>query len=843
MCAVAAVALATAIVASAYFSSTGKAGTTFTTATLDAPTITAATPGAGQVSLSWSTVSVPTGLPGTVTYYVTRDGGTPTGCPTAGAPTSVTSCTDTGLSAGSHTYTVTAVWHTWTAASTPTNATLASGAATKLVFTTQPVAGVQAGTTWPTSPVVSVEDAAGNVVTTDTGSVTLAISSGPGAGSLSCTNGGFPTVTAVAGVAKFVNCQINGSGAAGTYTLNATRSGLTATGASSNVVITTGSPNKLVFGTPLPVGNVTEGTPFTKSPIVKVEDGSGNTLTGDTGSVTLQIASGPAGGVLSCSNPGFPTIAAVAGVATFTNCQITGTAAAGTYTLIATRTGITQTPASSAIVINVGAATKLAFSTQPVGNVLEDTDFSTSPVVAVQDAYGNVVTSDTGNVTLAISNGPVGGSLSCTNPAFPTAAAVGGFATFTGCQISGSEAAGTYTLAATRSGLTSTGDSAGVVINVDAPSQLVFTAQPAGGVGEGVAFGTSPVVAVQDPDGNLVTSDVGVVTLAIATGPGAGVLSCSSGTTVAAVAGVATFTGCQITGTAAAGTYTLVATRSGLPSTGSSNNVVITVGAATRLAFTTQPAGGVTEGVALATQPVVAVQDSYGNTVTTDTGNVTLAIASGPGAGALSCTSTTVAAVAGVATFANCQITGTAAAGTYTLNATRSGLTSTGASNNVVITVGAATKLAFTTQPVGGVTEAVVLPTQPIVTVQDFYGNTVTTDTGSVTLAKSSGPSAGVLSCTATTVSAVAGVATFSGCQITGTAAAGTYTLNATRSGLTATGASNNVVITTGVATKLAFTTQPVGGVAEGVSSPRSRSWRYRTPTATPSRPTPGASR
>ena len=75
----------------------------------------------------------------------------------------------------------------------------------------------------------------------------------------------------------------------------------------------------------------------------------------------------------------------------------------------------------------------------------------------------------------------------------------------------------------------------------------------------------------------------------------------------------------QITGTAAAGTYTLVATRTGLTSTGALGDVVITVGAANKLVFTTQPVGGVAIGTALATQPVVTVQDSYGNTVTTTT--------------------------------------------------------------------------------------------------------------------------------------------------------------------------------------------------------------------------------
>ena len=44
----------------------------------------------------------------------------------------------------------------------------------------------------------------------------------------------------------------------------------------------------------------------------------------------------------------------------------------------------------------------------------------------------------------------------------------------------------------------------------------------------------------------------------------------------------------------------------------------ITVGAAAKLAFTTQPGGG-TGGTAWTTQPAVTVQDAGGNTVTTDT--------------------------------------------------------------------------------------------------------------------------------------------------------------------------------------------------------------------------------
>ena len=95
----------------------------------------------------------------------------------------------------------------------------------------------------------------------------------------------------------------------------------------------------------------------------------------------------------------------MAGVATFTSCQITGTSAAGTYTLSATRPGLT-TGVSSNVVINVGTAAQLGFTTQPVAGVIENTTFPTQPKVSVQDAYGNTVTTDTGMSTLAIASGP-----------------------------------------------------------------------------------------------------------------------------------------------------------------------------------------------------------------------------------------------------------------------------------------------------------------------------------------------------------------------------------------------------------------------------------------------------
>ena len=101
----------------AFFASTGAGTASASVGSLSQPTITAAAAGAGTVSLSWNAVSAPAS-PGVV-YYVTRAGGTVGGnCPTSvTTATSTTSCTDSGLTKGTYTYTVTAVWQSWTATS------------------------------------------------------------------------------------------------------------------------------------------------------------------------------------------------------------------------------------------------------------------------------------------------------------------------------------------------------------------------------------------------------------------------------------------------------------------------------------------------------------------------------------------------------------------------------------------------------------------------------------------------------------------------------------------------------------------------------------------------------
>jgi hypothetical protein len=320
------------------------------------------------------------------------------------------------------------------------------GAATKLTFTTQPIAGanIQATGTGTFSAAVAVEDSYGNVETADSAtSVALALGTNPGGGTLSCTNTGGLTVTVSAGTATYTGCAITKPGTG--YKLTATSTPTPTAPANANSFnISPGNASKLAF-TQSPSSS-TGGIASSTQPKVTVQDQNGNTVTSDASNVTLAITSGTgtSGATLTCTtNP----LAASSGVATFFGCAIdkSGTA----YTLTATDGSLTSTT-SSTFTISVGAVAELAFTQQP-GGAVAGTAFVTQPKVALEDAGGNVVTTNTSSVTLAIGTNPASGTLGCTtNPL----AASSGVATFAGCTISDGGAG--YTLTATDGTLTAT---------------------------------------------------------------------------------------------------------------------------------------------------------------------------------------------------------------------------------------------------------------------------------------------------------------------------------------------------------------------------------------------------
>ena len=183
-------------------------------------------------------------------------------------------------------------------------------------------------------------------------------------------------------------------------------------------------------------------------------------------------------------------------------------------------------------------------------------------------------------------------------------------------------------------------------------------------------------------------------------------------------------------------------------------NLTNTPGASTQLAIQTQPSATAAAGLPLGTQPVIKIEDQYGNLETGDNSTQVTVAPLPNGSGPLGGT-TTVTASGGIATFTNVSDT---TPGTITLHFTSSPALTAVTSNSIVVTA-PATQLAIETQPSSTATAGVAFSTQPVVYVEDQYGDLETGDnTTQVTasLASGSGPLHGTV-----TVTVSGGIATF----------------------------------------------------------------------------------
>jgi hypothetical protein len=624
---------------------------------------------------------------------------------------------------------------------------------------------------------VKLQDAGGNLVATDsTHTVTLALTTPAGA-SLA----GTPTVTLVGGVATFAGLAVD---KAGTYTLTASTNAGAFTKASGSLAIVPGAATQLVFTTQ--PGDAASAASLSPQPVVKLEDASGNVVASDnTHTVTLALTT-PGGATLS----GSPTVALAGGVATFSGLNVNKV---GTYTLTATSNAGAFTVDSTALTITPGAASQLVFTTQP-GTAASAAALGTQPVVKLEDASGNVVVGDNTHTVMVALTTPGGATLAGSK----TVTLAGGAGTFAGLAV---DKAGTYTLTASTNAGAFTRASASFAIVAGAATQVVFTTQP-GGAASGASLAPQPVVALQDAAGNVVLPDsTHAITLALTT-PGGATLSGTK--TVTLANGVATFAGLAVD---KLGAYTLTATTDAGAFTKASASLTIVAGAAAQVVLTTQP-GNAVAAQSLAPQPVVKLEDASGNVITTDSTHTITVALTAPGGATLAGTKT-IALSNGVAVFSGL---GVDKAGAYTLTASTNAGAFTQASASFAITVGPATQLAFTTQPVGAAGTS-PLGAQPVVALRDAGGNVVASDsTHTVTVALTA-PGGATLSGTKT-VTLASGVATFAGLAVD---KAGSYTLTATTNAGAFTKASTAFTIAVGAATQLVFTTQP-GNAASGAA-------------------------
>ncbi len=348
--------------------------------------------------------------------------------------------------------------------------------------------------------------------------------------------------------------------------------------------------------------------------------------------------------------------------------------------------GISQSGvASSALTITAGAVAqapaKLAFLQQPSNSVV-GAAISPAVRVVVQDVNGNTVSSATNLVRVNLTGVyGLGGTLEI--------AARNGVATFNNLAVN---TAGSYTLTASSPGLASA-----------ASTQFTVTAASVNGVAAKLAFLQQPSntlvgavmapplrVAVEDANGNIVTSAANPVTLALASGTGL------TGTlTSTPVSGVASFSNLAVS---TAGSYSLTASS---PSLGSASSTQFTIaaappvtGIAAKLAFLQQPSSALV-GAAISPAVRVVVEDANGNTVASATNLIRVNLTGVYGLGG----TLEVAARNGVATFNDLTVS---AAGSYTLTASSPSLASASSTQFTVTAPpvsGIAAKLAFLQQP------------------------------------------------------------------------------------------------------------------------------------------------
>jgi uncharacterized protein YjdB len=456
----------------------------------------------------------------------------------------------------------------------------------------------------------------------------------------------------------------------------------------------------------------------------------------------------------------------------------------GTVTVTATSEGKSGT---AQITVTTGGPAKLAFVQQPSA-VQAGAVISPAVTAVIEDASGNLVTGATSPVTVALAaagSATLGGTL--------TVNAVNGVATFSDLTVS---AAGSYALTVASAGLTGATSAAFQVTSRPAV-RLAFAREPASAVA-GTSIDTV-TVELQDETGTRVTSPATEITLAIGANPGGGTLS---GTLIHTTEnGLATFVGLQIdrSGTG----YTLAASASGLGGA-VSDGFDIAAGPAAQLAFVVQPCpAGCQTGVTLTPAPQVAVNDALGNTVTGSTATVILTLQGAAGATSLSGT-TSVQAVAGVATFPDLTVSGPA-----------TGLTLRAESGPIASAVSAAfdifgttPQLIFSTQPPPSAVAGVTLP--PVrVQLKDAQGGNLAVAGVPVTITL--GPSGTIIG-TLTRSTDANGVATFDDLMMDSRAGTG-FTLTATATGYT-TAVSDAFAITVGVVAELTFKQQPPAIVA-----------------------------
>jgi hypothetical protein len=411
----------------AYFSSAGGGTAAAAVTQLTVPTITAATPASGgTVALTWKAVTAPDG--GTVTYFVTRNGGEPDGnCPTAVEAETRTTCTDSGLNPGTYEYKVTASWSSWSKTSAVSTAKVTVGPVAKFTITgssASPATGAGVNLT------ITAKDAAGSTVTTYTGSHSFTFS-----GAANSPEGKAPTVVSSAGTVTAFGTATALTFTSGAVTAASSKNGYLQIYKSGEAQITA-TEGSLTTPVPLTLNVLPTASHFVLSSVsatptagttdaltIKAFDAYGNASTNYTGSHNLTFsgpAASPSGTAATVENAAGSQIA----IGTATSIVFTaGVASAGEETagaeLIAYKSGATTLKAAEGSTVTTTTALSLTVApaaaaslTLTASTTAPMTTTSVSLTTTAKDAYGNTATTYTGAKNLVFSASGVGAETS-----------------------------------------------------------------------------------------------------------------------------------------------------------------------------------------------------------------------------------------------------------------------------------------------------------------------------------------------------------------------------------------------------------------------------------------------
>jgi hypothetical protein len=445
----------------AFFTTTGTGNASAAVSKLFAPAISAATPAAGgTVALTWSAVSPPG--PGAVTYMVSRDGGAPAGnCPSAASPAPVTTCTDSGVAVGTHSYVVTARWRSWSAVSGTSAAKITIGPVTHLdlkAASSTPTAGAANNLT------ITAQDANDSTVTTYIGSHSLIFS-----GASASPGGTNPTVSNSSGTAVAFGSSTAINFTAGVATVSSSKNGVMRLykGGAAGIKVSEGSlsssPDLAMTVAPaaiskisLAVATITPTAGTANNLTITASDAYGNAASSYDGSrsLTFSGASASAGGnTPTVSNSSGTEVAFGSATAIEFDAGVASVSGASNGAMKLYKSGSSSikvsdgslTSAATSVTVAAAAALRLslgAASTTPTAGA------SDNLTTTALDPYGNTATSYAGARNLIFS-----GASASPNATLPIVVNSAGTATAFGTPTAINFTSGVASVSSSKNGL------------------------------------------------------------------------------------------------------------------------------------------------------------------------------------------------------------------------------------------------------------------------------------------------------------------------------------------------------------------------------------------------------